>query len=85
MPKPSADLTDEQLHQRLVSGEYEGRDALRVLSLQILQPLHLVRLEAAILLTPAVIGDLGDADRPGSPRPQASPAPSARQPAAAWR
>ena len=28
MPKPSADLTNEQLHQRLASGEYEGRDAM---------------------------------------------------------
>jgi hypothetical protein len=28
MPKPSADLTDEQLHQGLANGEYEGRDAL---------------------------------------------------------
>jgi hypothetical protein len=27
MPKPSTDLTDEQLHQGLASGEYEGRDA----------------------------------------------------------
>ena len=28
MPKPSADLTDEQLHQGLTSGVFEGRDAL---------------------------------------------------------
>jgi hypothetical protein len=28
MPKPSADLSDEQLHQGLASGEYQGRDAL---------------------------------------------------------
>jgi hypothetical protein len=28
MPKPSDDLSDEQLHQGLASGDYEGRDAL---------------------------------------------------------
>ena len=28
MPKPSDDLSDEQLHQGLATGEYEGRDAL---------------------------------------------------------
>ena len=28
MPKPSDDLTDEQLHQGLTTGEYQGRDAL---------------------------------------------------------
>jgi len=27
MPKPSDDLTDEQLHQGLTTGEYQGRDA----------------------------------------------------------
>ena len=28
MPKPSDDLTDEQIHQGLTTGEYQGRDAL---------------------------------------------------------
>ena len=28
MPKPSDDLSDEQLHQGLTSGDFEGRDAL---------------------------------------------------------
>ena len=28
MPKPSDDLSDEQLHQGLTTGEYQGRDAL---------------------------------------------------------
>jgi hypothetical protein len=28
MPKPSDDLSDEQLHHGLATGEYEGRDAL---------------------------------------------------------
>ena len=28
MPKPSDDLSDENLHQGLATGEYEGRDAL---------------------------------------------------------
>ena len=28
MPKPSDDLTDDQIHQGLATGEYEGRDAL---------------------------------------------------------
>ena len=27
MPKPSDDLSDENLHQGLATGEYEGRDA----------------------------------------------------------
>jgi hypothetical protein len=27
MPKPTADLTDEQLHQGITSGEFSGRDA----------------------------------------------------------
>ena len=28
MPKPSDDLSDENLHQGLATGEYEGRNAL---------------------------------------------------------
>ena len=28
MSKPSHDLSDEQLHQGLTTGEYQGRDAL---------------------------------------------------------
>jgi hypothetical protein len=28
MPKPSDDLSDEQLHQDLATGEFQGRDAL---------------------------------------------------------
>ena len=28
MPKPSDDLSDDQLHQGLATGAYEGRDAL---------------------------------------------------------
>ena len=28
MPKPSDNLSDEQLHQGLASGEFQGRDAL---------------------------------------------------------
>jgi hypothetical protein len=28
MPKPSDDLSDEQIHQGLTTGEYQGRDAL---------------------------------------------------------
>ena len=28
MPKPSDDLADEQLHQGLTTGEYQGRNAL---------------------------------------------------------
>src|SRR4029078_2467621 len=28
MPKPSDDLSDEQLHHGVATGEYEGRDAL---------------------------------------------------------
>jgi hypothetical protein len=28
MPKPSDDLSDENLHQGLATGRYEGRDAL---------------------------------------------------------
>ena len=28
MPKPSDDLTDNQIHQGLTTGEYQGRDAL---------------------------------------------------------
>ena len=28
MPKPTLDLTDEQLQQGIVSGEFSGRDAL---------------------------------------------------------
>jgi hypothetical protein len=31
--------------------------------LQLLQPLHLVRLEAAELLAPPIVGELGHADR----------------------
>ena len=28
MPKPSDNLSDEQLHQGMVAGEFQGRDAL---------------------------------------------------------
>jgi len=28
MPKPSAELSNQQLHKGLMTGKYEGRDAL---------------------------------------------------------